>query len=583
MDHVQPPVLTPRPYQEAAVRAALEHQLAEPHPGKASKTVCATGTGKSLIGRLIVERHLSLGHRVVWVAHDNELLRGAKRTCGQGEFLGARLGATYDAQLTFAMKDTLRQPKRLAQYLEHGAPDVLLIDESHGAVADTYLKLREDLGATYEYGLTATPDRGDSRSLAEHYEITYSYPMVDAQRDGWILPLYCAKSKLPKLDLGSLASSRRDYLSAEMERELIAQGVVDHTVAALDAEHAFKRLPLHDDEVSLCPRDITGGIITYCVTIRHAELTAAALKENGWDVEVLHSQLPQQEQDSIVERMRQGKLRHIVNVMKLGQGVDIPYAQMVVLARATQVWSLYIQAIGRAVRQHATQERAYVLDLTGCSDLHSIVSAPVLVHGHDCTAPDGRHRYLDLPGGGGRCHHCGDTVRCALHVGPHRYGGNGKCDCGALPCPRGPSGQHDFLLGEGATQSCVWCGLTLHDPIGALAGRALAHGIDVEWHRLMLPHDVYAAHLGEHGILFNAKVDERWWPSWYVPVTGTLHWLTNEGLTGPMSRLVTNDVARRAEKIRGQYGGAPNKWDRRVKQRQARQLAEELRVWAPSS
>jgi hypothetical protein len=71
------------------------------------------------------------------------------------------------------------------------------------------------------------------------------------------------------------------------------------------------------------------------------------------------------ERDSILRRLEQGELRCVFSVDVLGEGVDVPSVDTVLLLRPTQSATVLTQQIGRGLREHHNKTTLTVVDLIG--------------------------------------------------------------------------------------------------------------------------------------------------------------------------------------------------------------------------
>lgn len=90
--------------------------------------------------------------------------------------------------------------------------------------------------------------------------------------------------------------------------------------------------------------------ITFAVDIDHATEIANKFKSRGVRAEVISSKTPDAERDHMMLRFKDGDLDMLVNVDLFGEGVDVPAVQVVIMARPTLSYSLYVQQFGRALR-----------------------------------------------------------------------------------------------------------------------------------------------------------------------------------------------------------------------------------------
>lgn len=564
----------PRPEQLEAVEAV------ESYTGsKGRMLVMPTGVGKTFTAMLLVSSYIERGLRVLWCADRRELLLQAAETLAEMRpdfepgFVGNGLGDDYDHQVVFAMKDSAIRKRRMEK-LE--GFDLMVVDECHHAAAAGWKKLIAHISAPVLLGLTATPDRADTKRLSEGWEIVYSMTIQEAIDKGYLLPLWAGVDRPPALDLSRVTITRRDYVPAELETELLRNHIVEHTVAAIHKAHTARKLPFRDEELELCPAELDGGILVYCVTVNQAQLTAAAVADSGLTAAVVYGEMDPDDRALILSEFRAGRIKVLVNVGILTEGTDLPWAQTVILARPTTSWSLFMQIVGRAVRRHGEQELAFICDLVGATDYHSIISAAVLVDGTDCEeSHNGRHYYLPLPTGEGQCQHCQATIKCYEHKGSHKFK-DGVCSCGAAQCPMGENNQHHFVPWEPGTRKCLYCGVEVPDPVGALVGRTNPPKEPVVWNRLNLPDEVWASHLGKSGILFNVRRGSLWRP---LLVTDVVQPLSRSAVSKEMSRLLTDDVAKRSNKVAGKYGSRRKKQDLDHAMRDALRIAKRTEIW----
>jgi DNA repair protein RadD len=107
--------------------------------------------------------------------------------------------------------------------------------------------------------------------------------------------------------------------------------------------------------------------LIFCSSIRQAERTKELMEEKGMDCAIVTSQTPAKERDEIVQRFRDGKLKHLINVNCFSVGLDIPELDSIVLARPTMSLALYYQQVGRGVRLNPNNpdKKLHVYDVAG--------------------------------------------------------------------------------------------------------------------------------------------------------------------------------------------------------------------------
>lgn len=324
-----------------------------------------TGCGKTITGLDYARRR---GGRLLWIAHRDELITQPDKAAAivWPEATRGIIKAEkneMDAQAIFASIQTLH--RRLDQLPTFGPNDLIVVDECHHAAARTYLKTLEAAGAFRPdgppvLGLTATVERGDRVGLDHIFEeIVYQYQLLQAIRDGYLVDLKVERVHL-NVDFDEIHTVAGDFNQTELDAALLKANVAE-TVAEAYVEHAADKK----------------GII-FTVSVDQAKRTAAALQRQGVTAEWLSGDLPTKERRAILERLKNGETQVVVNCMVLTEGFDEPSVECVVVARPTKSRSLYIQMIGRGTRKAPGKDHCLILDVTGISKRHKLVTAPTL-------------------------------------------------------------------------------------------------------------------------------------------------------------------------------------------------------------
>jgi translation initiation factor 4A len=94
----------------------------------------------------------------------------------------------------------------------------------------------------------------------------------------------------------------------------------------------------------------TSQTIIFCNTIRKIEYLEENLKKNNFPITVIHSNMTQQERDTVVKEFREGKTRLLLTTDLLSRGIDIPQVNMVINYDLPVNKETYIHRIGRCGR-----------------------------------------------------------------------------------------------------------------------------------------------------------------------------------------------------------------------------------------
>ena len=158
-----------RPYQKEAV-AAIFDEWNKGH--QKTLLVLPTGTGKTVVFAKVVELKVGEGKRVLILAHRNELLEQAsdelKDSCGLDAVLEKAEFTTVglDEPVTVGSVQTLYRESRLTKF-PRDYFNLIIVDESHHCMSDTYQKILNYFDKALVLGVTATPDRADHKSLGQ--------------------------------------------------------------------------------------------------------------------------------------------------------------------------------------------------------------------------------------------------------------------------------------------------------------------------------------------------------------------------------------------------------------------------------
>jgi superfamily II DNA or RNA helicase len=356
-----------RPYQQRALDGqngtwpGIRASLAE--PPHSALLVLPTGTGKTVVFADLIAERVHRGERVLVLAHRDELIRQAAQK------IHDRLAAVHwpsvgiekaaerscGEDVVVASVQTLKGA-RLAGF----APDafgLVVVDEAHHAAAETYRAVLGHFAGAHKLGVTATPDRHDGAALGKLFStVAYAYELREAIEDGWLSPLSVYLVEIESLDLSGVHVHHGDLDEQELGSQMEAPSVVAGVVK-VGLEQCAGRPTL-----------------VFAATVRHAELLAANLNDAAPEsAQVVLGTTAAEERRGALRAFAEGRLRFLVNVGVLTEGVDIPCIQAIIMARPTQSRSLYAQMAGRGTRLFPGKRDCLLLDITGNAGRHRLV------------------------------------------------------------------------------------------------------------------------------------------------------------------------------------------------------------------
>ena len=333
------PTLRPRQQQ-----ALTDLRQAYASGARAPVLVAPTGFGKTATAAEIVQQAVAKGRRVWFLAHLREILDDtSQRLSAAGISHGSiRAGraADYSAAVQVVAVQTAVRRASLPR------PDLVIIDECHLAVADTYLKVIAQAGHPLLLGLTGTPQRLDGRGLGEVFDrlvLTCSTAELIAEQLLAPVRVYAP----PGADLTGLRTRAGEYDQGQAGELLSRPAVVG------DALSHWKKL---------C-RGRRG--VAFCTTVAHAQAVAEQWRQAGYRALAVHGGSDDAERREAIAGLRAGRLDLVACAQLWIAGVDVPQIDAVIWLRPTQSLTAWLQGNGRGLRIAEGKRDLMVLDHVG--------------------------------------------------------------------------------------------------------------------------------------------------------------------------------------------------------------------------
>jgi len=349
--------LVPRSYQVEALTAWLQHR------GR-GVVVLPTGAGKTVVALMAIER---LALRTLIVVPTIELLAQWQRAICEhlglpGNAVGMVGGGRREMRdLTVITFDSAAMPRRRLDGF-----GLLIVDEVHHLPAAQYRRIVSKVAAPCRLGLSATPERLDGR----HHDLdTLIGPVVfhrlpsDLRRERHIADY---RERRVYVDLSPVEQGRYELLMAEFRWYVARHGLATggncfealvrragydqaarqalqaqrqaHMIA-LNAEakmaHIAKLLARHRDDRVLIFAEYTALVDA----ISHRLLIPA-----------ITYRTEARERRAVLEGFRAGRYSKLVTGRVLNEGVDLPDANVAIIASGSSATREYIQRLGRVLR-----------------------------------------------------------------------------------------------------------------------------------------------------------------------------------------------------------------------------------------
>jgi len=363
--------MIPRDYQRAAVEAARAKTAAHGN----TVLVLPTGSGKTAIAGFYIgeEAAQRMEDRFLVLQHTDELIEQNRATIGAVTGLsGSVVKAEQDdwsGRVVFGSVQTLARANRRNRM---GAVSHLVIDECHRAAAESYqaiIRHARSLNPGVKLlGLSATPGRGDGRSLRKTFSNVGFQLSIGSLIEQGIL----VTPKTFTIDLGvgdelsGIEATAGDFDMSEAARVLnhavLNEAVVEHWKA----------------------RAADRRTIAFCATIEHAESVAAAFRAAGISAETVTGEMKARDRADVIARFDRGEVQVLANCMVLTEGFDSQPVGCIAILRPMLHKGTFIQAVGRGLRK-VDPERfpgivktdCIVLDFAGAAQRHGSIEQEV--------------------------------------------------------------------------------------------------------------------------------------------------------------------------------------------------------------
>ncbi|HDR1103172.1 DEAD/DEAH box helicase [Pasteurella multocida] len=240
--------------------------------------------------------------------------------------------------------------------------DMIIIDESHHAPAESWKKVLEYFPNAKKLHVTGTPYRGDNQELPG--EKIHETPLSEVMRARYVKLLRKETVNAHELYF-TLPESPDKQLTLEEVMELKEQEWIEKCVSlskdcSLDV--IDRSIEQFNSLKELSPK-VPHKILAVGCSIKHAEDIASWYKEKGMNVVIIHSDMPYEEQQDVLMRIENHQCNVVVSVNMLMEGYDHRYLTVLALFRPYRSINAFAQIVGRVLRVIPDNEiRAFEID-----------------------------------------------------------------------------------------------------------------------------------------------------------------------------------------------------------------------------
>jgi superfamily II DNA or RNA helicase len=303
---------------------------------RGKKRVCLqlpTGAGKTILSAFMIKGALAKGLRVLFLVHLKELIEQTSEKLklleiDHGLIAAGEKPKKADCQLAM-MQTYVRRMHGLPE------PDLIIVDECHRVMGNTYQKIIETYPNAKVLGLTATPQRLDGKGLGRTFESLVCGITTRELMDKGFLNDYEYYSAPNQIDFDAVKTKMGDYDQAQIETLLdnadMYGDILVNYKKYLDGQKA----------------------IVFETGVRRSMQTALRLRANGVPAAHLDGGMRKRDRVKILDQFRKGELKVLCNCNLFSEGFDVEDCDGVILARPTKSLSMFLQQIGRGLRKSA--------------------------------------------------------------------------------------------------------------------------------------------------------------------------------------------------------------------------------------
>lgn len=347
-----------RPYQKEASAKIIQQWE---HGVRRTLLVLPTGCGKTIVFSDVVKRSTSDGSRALILAHRQELLDQASEKLMAAFGISSVLEKAEHSSLgsteavTVGSIQSLTQQKRLEQF-PRDYFKTIVVDEAHHCLSESYKRVLDYFDANV-LGVTATPDRGDKRSLGQFFETeAYEYSMRSAIKDGYLCSIKAQMIPL-ELDIQSVKISNGDYQVGEVGEAL---------------EPYLEQIAMEMQKY--CKGRKT---VVFLPLISTSQKFRKMLEDVGFRAAEVNG--TSKDRDEVLGDFEDGKYDVLCNSMLLTEGWDCPSVDCIVVLRPTKVRALYQQMVGRGMRLFPGKDHLLLLDFLWMTAKHDLCKPSSLI------------------------------------------------------------------------------------------------------------------------------------------------------------------------------------------------------------
>lgn len=340
--------IAPNKMQQEALTALAKLQQDNKHK---ALLISATGTGKTYLSAFAVKK--ANPKRLLFLAHREQILKQACKTFAkiipdiQYGILSANHKDFHKPYL-FATINMLNKEENLTQFTPTHF-DYIIIDETHRAGANSYLKILNYFQPQFLLGMTATPERTDGFDIYQLFDhnIAYEIRLNQAMQENLLCPFHY-------FGITDITVDNQEINDNSTFNDLTTDARVTHIINQ-SQYYGFSGERLR-------------GLI-FCSHIEEAQILSQKFNERGFHTIALSGKDSQETRTNAIHKLEQKErstgLDYIFTVDIMNEGIDIPAINQIIMLRPTKSAIIFVQQLGRGLRKYPQKDYVVILDFIG--------------------------------------------------------------------------------------------------------------------------------------------------------------------------------------------------------------------------
>lgn len=296
-----------------------------------------TGTGKTTLFCEIARKftkELYPNKKVLIITHRKELVEQAfDRLDIDFRLATGKISSSFIEDQSASIQ--VASIQTLARRDEHQKDifSLVIIDEAHHVLANTYKRLWNFYPSSKFLGVTATPVRTNGEGFQDLFDKLITTDSIKwFIKNNWLSDIRYYASHAP--DVSNIKTKAGDYDETELSE------VMQDKAVMADLVQSYKDFAINKK------------MIVFAVNRAHCKKIVEKFNNSGFPAKSIDSFTPIDGRRNIVDEFRNNKFKILCNVNIFTEGFDCPDVDGVQLARPTKSLTLFLQQVGRCMRTH---------------------------------------------------------------------------------------------------------------------------------------------------------------------------------------------------------------------------------------